>query len=106
LIDGVPLTHGAIMFINSGTRPAGSAIDSNGRFALTCFQPGDGAVPGRHLVKVTANEPIDDHSGRWHAPKKYADERTSGIEVEITEPVDDLKIELTWDGGQSFVERW
>jgi len=106
LIDGAPLTHGAIMFVNSGTRPAGSAIDSDGHFALNCYTLGDGAVLGRHLVKVTGSEPIDDHSCRWHAPKKYADENTSGIEVEITEPVDDLKIELTWDGGKPFVERW
>ena len=61
---------------------------------------------GRHRVKITAVESINDRSNRWLAPKKYSDENTSGIEVEITEPVDDLKIELTWDGGKPFVERW
>lgn len=73
---------------------------------MTCYELNDGATLGQHRVKVTAVDPIDERSNRWHAPKKYADEKTSGIEVEITEPVDDLKIELTWDGGNPFVERW
>ena len=106
LIDGVPVTHGSIMFIPSSGRPAGGGIDSQGRFTLTCYEFNDGAALGRHRVKVSAVEPINERSNRWHAPKKYADEKTSGIEVEITEPVDDLKIELTWDGGKPFVERW
>jgi hypothetical protein len=57
-------------------------------------------------VKITAVEPVDERSNRWLAPKKYADENTSGVEEKITGPVDDLKIELTWDGGKPFVERW
>ena len=106
VIDGQPVTHGSIMFIPAGGRPAGGSVDTQGHFALTCYEPGDGATPGHHRVKVTAVEPINERSSRWLAPKKYADEKTSGIEVEITEPVDDLKIELTWDGGKPFVERW
>ena len=106
LIDGVPADRGSIMFINGQTRPAMSAIDKDGHFQLTCFQIGDGAVLGKHKVKVTVSEGIDDHSMRWFAPKKYSDENTSGLEVEVTEPMDDLKIELTWDGGKPYVERW
>jgi hypothetical protein len=106
LIDGAPVTHGSIMFIPSAGRPAGGGIDSDGSFTLTCYERNDGATPGVHRVKVTAIEPIDERSNRWHAPKKYADEKTSGIEVEITEPIDDLKIELTWEGGKPFVDRW
>lgn len=105
-IDGQPLARGSIMFISQGGRPAGGSIDSQGHFQLSCYQPGDGATLGLHHVKVTAVEPINDRSNRWHAPRKYADERLSGIEVEITEPVNDLKIELTWDGGKPFVESW
>ena len=47
----------------------------------------------------------DDRTSRWLAPKRYADTHTSDIEVTISKPVDDLKIELTWDGGAPFVER-
>jgi hypothetical protein len=106
MIDGAPLTHGSIMFVMSGSRPAAGRIDDHGHFTLTCYEHGDGAVVGKHRVKVTAMEPIDERSNRWHAPKKYADERTSGIEVEITKPVDDLKFELSWDGGKPFVDKW
>ena len=105
-IDGAPLTRGSIMFITQGGRPAGGSVDSQGHFQLSCYDKGDGATLGLHQVKVTAVEPINDRSNRWLAPKKYADERNSGIEVEITEPVEDLKIELTWDGGKPFVESW
>lgn len=105
-IDGAPLSRGSIMFISQGGRPSGGGIDSQGHFTLSCYKAGDGATLGLHQVKVTAIEPINERSNRWHAPKKYADERSSGIEVEVTEPIEDLKIELTWDGGKPFVERW
>ena len=94
------------MFIPEGSRPASGVLDSEGHFTLTCFEDYDGTLLGRHRVKVMGVESIDEHSNRWHAPKKYANERTSGIEVEITAPVDNLKIELTWDGGKPFVEHW
>lgn len=105
-IDGAPLSRGSIMFISQGGRPAGGGIDSQGHFTLSCYKPGDGATLGLHQVKVTAIEPINERSNRWLAPKKYADERSSGIEVEVAEPIEDLKIELTWDGGKPFVESW
>jgi hypothetical protein len=106
LIDGKPLTSGSIMFIAQGLRPAGSALDQSGRFKLSCYERGDGAVPATYRVKVRGIEPVNERSNRWLAPKKYADERSSGIEVKVTEPVDDLKIELTWDGKKPFIERW
>ena len=37
-------------------------------------------------------------------PPKYADFRESGLVFTLTEPTDDLKIELTWDGGKPFVQ--
>jgi hypothetical protein len=106
LIDGQPLAYGSIMFIHPESRPSGSSIDSNGHFELSCYERGDGAVLGKHRVKVTACQSLDERSNRWHAPKKYADANSSGLEVEITVPRDDLEIELTWAGGKPFVERW
>jgi hypothetical protein len=106
LIDGKPLTEGSIMFVPANGRPSGGTIDSNGHFVLSCYAPGDGAIVGKHQVKVTAVESIDDRTSRWLAPKKYAKVPDSGIEVTIpNEPVTDLKIELTWDGGKPFIER-
>jgi hypothetical protein len=104
LIDGQPLAHGSIQFISDSTRPAGGSLDSEGRFVLSCYEVGDGAITGKYQVAVAGKEYISETRSRWHAPKKYASPRTSGLEVEISEPTDDLKIELTWDGGQPFVE--
>src|SRR6185436_5848393 len=57
LIDGKPLTFGSIMFINDTTRPAGSGIDADGRFTLSCYEASDGAIKGHHRVKITAAQP-------------------------------------------------
>ncbi len=106
LIDSEPLTHGHIRFVPKGARPSGGQIGPDGRFTLTCFDGSDGAVPGRHRLEVSASEQIDSNSARWHAPKKYANVATSGLEVEITEPTDSLVVELSFDGGKPFVEKY
>lgn len=108
LVDGKPLTTRAVMFVHRDSRPSSGMIGSNGRFQLPCFEIGDGAVPGKHRVQVTASQAIDERSNHWFAPKKYADTNTSGLEVEITKPRNDVTIELTWEGsGQKgpFVDR-
>ena len=104
-VDGAPLAYGSIMFVNPETRPAGSSIDAQGHFTLSCYEAADGAIVGRHLVKVTAAQPYGQNAVRWLAPKKYANENTSGIAVDVTQPVKDVKIELTWAGQKPFVER-
>jgi hypothetical protein len=104
LIDGQPLTLGNVKFVPSGGRPSSAKIDGEGRFTLTCYDGEDGAIPGTHRVAVSASKILSESKVEWFAPKKYADFRTSGLSYEITEPTDDLTIELTWDGGKPFVE--
>jgi len=104
LIDGQPLTVGNVKFVPSGARASSGTLDGEGKFKLTCYDGGDGAVPGRHRVQISSMEVISASKVKWLAPPKYADFRTSGLEFEITEPTDDLKIELTWDGGKPFVQ--
>jgi hypothetical protein len=104
LIDGQPLTVGNVKFIPTGSRPSSGKLDAEGKFTLTCYDGGDGVVPGKHRVQISAMEVISASKVRWLAPPKYADFRTSELEFEITEPTDDLKIELTWDGGKPFVQ--
>lgn len=105
LIDGQPLPHGFVQVLPENARPATGPV-KDGRFVLTTFEPGDGVVPGRHRVAVLASEAEGGTGQRWHAPKKYADPETSGLEIEVAEPTEDLRIELTWDGGKPFVERF
>lgn len=106
-IDGAPVTRGNIKFVPEQGRPSFGAIGPDGRFTLTCYDGNDGALPGVHRVQVDANRPISEKQMEIFTPKRYADFRTSGLEVEITKPADDLKIELTWGTEKKgpYVER-
>lgn len=106
LIDGKPLEHGVVQVAPAGFRPAVGTIGPGGRFTLETLEPGDGCVVGTHPAAVIANESTSPSSQRWHAPKKYADASTSGLQVTIDGPTDSLKIELSWDGGKPFVEHY
>lgn len=97
-IDGQPLTYGNVRFVPENDRPSYGKLDQEGRFKLTCFDGGDGAVIGPHRVQVSASEIIGGSKVRWHAPSVYADFRTSGLKVDVDEPTSDLVIELTWNG--------
>jgi hypothetical protein len=105
LIDGKPLSFGAIRVIPEGARPAVGKIGPDGRFVLTTFDEGDGTVTGQHRVAVVAAEQTSPTTQRWHAPKRYAQPTTSGKTVTIDGPTDSLTIELSWGGGKPFVEK-
>ena len=105
LIDGEPLTIGSVRFIPSGARPAGGNLDENGRFTLSCYGDEDGVVLGTHKVSVNSAEYLTSTTKKWHAPKKYANFRTTPLEEEITGSTDSLVINLSWDGGKPFVEK-
>jgi hypothetical protein len=96
IIDGRPLDRGNIKFVPANGRPSAGKISEDGRFTLTCYDGNDGALIGTHRVQVASNRIISDSKIEWFAPPKYADFRTSEISVDITEPVEDLAIELTW----------
>ena len=106
LIDGQPVTAGFVRFIPNDHRAAFGELDKNGRFTLTTDfnHENDGCVVGRHQVEVVARDHPTETSTRYLVPKKYSDLSTSELTVDITESTDKLKLELTWDGGQPFVE--
>lgn len=107
-IDGKPLTTGQVMVSPEGHRPSVGPLDEQGRFQLTCYEKGDGAIPGTYAASVMAVEQIGERELRWYAPKKYASNVSSGLTVTIDGPTDDLNIALTWDGSRHtgpFVER-
>jgi len=95
-IDGAPVKRGSIKFVPEKGRPSTGEIGPDGRFTLTCYDGKDGALPGKHHVQVDGNRAVSEMKAEIFTPKHYADFRTSGIEVTIDKPVDDLKIELTW----------
>lgn len=104
LIDGQPLKYGTVRFVPEHDRMSGAQLDSEGRFQLSCFEKGDGAVRGLHRITVSAAEPVAGSKLLWHAPKKYSDIATSDLTKEIDAPNDDLVINLTWDGDKPFYE--
>lgn len=108
-VDGKPLTVGQVMVSPDGHRPAVGVLDQNGRFQLSSYKLGDGVVKGTHPAAVMSVEQLTEKSLRWHAPKKYANKAQSGIVLQIDGPVDDLKIDLSWQGDrhkQPFVENF
>jgi hypothetical protein len=102
LIDGQPLAHGTIGFVPTKGRAARSNLDSNGRFTLMTYKPGDGVVLGTHRIEIKGVEQIGTNpvKFKWHAPEKYANFAESGLTEEITGPTDSIKIELKWPKGQ------
>lgn len=105
LIDGKPVEHGTIQVIPKDARAARGTLGPGGTFQLETYEANDGCVPGTHQVIVMATEP-QTGGQKWHAPQKYKDAATSGLTVEIKEPTTSLTIELSWDGGKPFVERF
>lgn len=104
VIDGKPLQKGFVRFIPDNARAASSEIDSNGKFTLTTVNHNDGCVVGTHKVEIISKEFPSQTQTRWLIPRKYADLATSGLEITVERPQTDLKIELSWDGGQPEVE--
>ena len=86
-IDGDPLKFGSVTFMpethGDGLRAGGGSLDSEGRFSISSYTPGDGLLIGSYNVQVRAVEPIDSSSQRWHAPRKYAKTNTSNLKAEI-----------------------
>lgn len=98
LVDGEPLNRGNLKFVPKGGRPSIAIIQDDGSFTLRCFDEDDGAIVGTHQVSISAKQFVTVNNIKWFAPAKYANHKTSGLTVEITEPTDDLTIELTWEG--------
>jgi hypothetical protein len=104
LIDGQPLNRGFITVMPADGRAAIGEIQSDGSFRLTTFDEFDGCLPGTHPVAIESKEHLSPTQTRWLTPQDYAESATSGLSVTIDEPTDNLEIDLTWAGGQPFIE--
>jgi hypothetical protein len=99
LMNGTPLTGhvGFVRVVPAGARPATGRIDPvDGRFTLTTYKPNDGCVEGVHPAAVIVNTTVGNRLV-WIAPKRYGDETTSGLTVEVTG--DTADVELRLEGG-------
>jgi hypothetical protein len=103
-IDGQPVKGGHIRVIPNSARSAQAMIDKDGKFRLGTFETTDGAVLGEHPIEVVSVESLGPNSKRWLIPKKYSSVTTSNKTIVIDKPIEDMRIELTWDGEKPFVE--
>ncbi len=103
LLDGRPLPGGYVRVVPEQGRAAGGRIDKQGRFTLGTFAEDDGCLPGTHGVEVTGafrgGEGERAAAPGVTLPRRYADHRTSGLQVTIDGPTDALLIEIRTGGG-------
>ena len=91
---GKPIDGVNVGFSPERGRPASGSTDASGRFTLSTFETGDGAVPGLHKVGIaeadTGLQPMPGEPGaeKWKPPKsriskKYADPTQSGFTAKV-----------------------
>jgi len=112
-----PLSEAEVMFVlRQAARPATGRTDSQGRFELTTFRKGDGALLGEHAVIVVKLEQIppglaSDAAGEsasrnstagstaWPKPKslipaRYGAVQTSGLRATVTKGDNSFRFDL------------
>ncbi len=91
-----PVEKGTIHFQPRKGRPASGVIDG-GKFSLSTYQPGDGAVVGKHDIAVEVTEEVKMKDGdtgvKYLIPEKYSNHLKSGINVDIP-PGGDKNIQI------------
>ncbi len=107
-LDGKPLEFGAVMFQPEAGPPARGTIGPDGSFTLGTYSASDGAIIGKHTVRITCFEtqrpgyqpdPSEGEPGVGKSliPSKYQRPTMSGLEAVVeddNEPfVFDLKSE-------------
>lgn len=113
--NGKPVAHATVMFTpKSGGASATGKTDENGKFTLTTFEPGDGAIVGEHVVTVTYTGPEGAEAENPESPEaygappekaqeekspiptRYANPKTSGLTFEVKAGgPNEFNIELT-----------
>lgn len=113
-MNGQPVARANLSFqLADGSGSAAGVTDNQGRYELTTFTAGDGAVPGEYLVAITQfEEPPpgagvpDDHPDynpnlpefvpKNLLPERYATAKSSGLKATVVEgPNTGVDFELT-----------
>lgn len=99
--QGKSVTSGLITFHpTNGTKQASAQINGQGGFTLSTFEREDGAVFGVHKVTIKVFPEDQDVSVipekeiKYLVPRKYIDEETTPLEVEVKEESNNFTFEL------------
>jgi hypothetical protein len=92
-LGDTPLAFGTVIFQPQAGQAATGKIEPDGRFSLSTNQPDDGALVGRHRVRVMCYSSQDpsragdgsqgDSLGELLIPQRYTALASSGIEVMV-----------------------
>lgn len=95
-LEGQPLADASVTFLladNSGSTVG--RTDSAGRYSLTTFEQGDGAIPGEYGVQVVKYEEPPDEVADGETPplkslipEKYASVARSGLKATVADGAD------------------
>lgn len=96
--NGEPVPNAQVMFYpDEGPKPAVGTADENGVYSLTTFEKGDGAIPGTHVVTVTAYDNSSEGvSMNSLVPEKYSTRTSSPLKVTVADQEkNEIPLELT-----------
>jgi hypothetical protein len=94
--NGSPVADASVTFTPEKGRPANGVTDASGRFVLSTFAEGDGAVPGPHKVSISPNasqippmpgtpEAAQAAAGKPPFPARYSNPEQSGFTAQVEE---------------------
>jgi hypothetical protein len=110
--NGKPVPRGRVVFQPEKGRQASAALDADGRYTLTTFKDGDGALLGKHIVTITASrvvreaqkaKSIEDEMrvgmGRgevleWLLPPKYSRTESTPLKAEVIQGQNTIDFKL------------
>jgi hypothetical protein len=93
-LGGKPLAFGVITFQPPSGQPAQGNIQSDGTFSLSTYKQGDGAVVGKHKIRIacfesqrpgTVKGPGEQSLGKSLIPERYTLFDQSGFTADVSE---------------------
>ena len=92
-ITFTPADTGAEGATGEKRKGASGKIGADGRFEMMTIKPGDGVVPGKYKVFITAVKVYGDPKSSL-VPQKYTKAETSGFEITVDKAKSDVEFTL------------
>ena len=93
-LDGQTIAGAAVVFTPEEGRQATGTTDSSGRFELSTFRLGDGALPGPHRVTVSKTTVGDDGKIVFLIPRVYGNQQTSPLTCDVQKKMAEVRFDL------------